>query len=248
MDQIINSFNVKRTLNPEIWDAVDAESMQQIKLKGEIRTKLLHIAESFIESLKLPDIEIEDVLFLGSLSGFNWSKFSDVDLHILIDKSKIEGDETMVTEFFDAKKQLFNQKHEIIIKGYDVEIYVQDMNEPNQSNGIYSVLYNKWNKIPEPESTSIDKSAIIQKVRDFNKDFKAIKAMDSSDAKIARITALSDRIKKYRQAGLQNNGEMSTENLVFKYLRRSGYMEDLIDLKTSVLDDILSLKEGRIFT
>lgn len=246
MDQIISSFKVKKTLNPEIWDEVDGE--EQAKLKPEIRTKLLEIAQQFIESFKLPDLDIDDVLFLGSLSGFNWSKYSDVDLHILVDMSKISGDPTMVEEFFDAKKRIFNDNHDIHIKGFEVELYVQDASEENAANGVYSVLYKKWIKYPSAneDDLEVDKKAVISKVKEFNKQLNTIKGMSDSPKKVDRIEALKEKISKYRKAGLEGDGEMGTANLVFKYLRRSGFMEELSDLKLDLLDKLLSLKEHRL--
>jgi hypothetical protein len=246
MDQIISSFKVKRSLNDDIWENVDAENPEEIKLKADVRAKLLQIAETFVESFKLPDLEIEDVLFLGSLSGYNWSKYSDVDLHILVDMSKIQGDPTMVEEFFDAKKRIFNDNHDITIKGYEVEVYVQDVAAENASNGVFSVLYNQWQQTPEADEPEVDKQAIIAKVRAFNKDLQTVKGMADTEKKIERIEALKEKIRKYRKSGLSENGEFSTENLVFKYLRRSGYLEELAELKMEVMDKLLSLKECRL--
>ena len=162
MDQIISSFKVKNKLNPIIWD-IDGED---VSLIPEIRTALLKIAKSFIETLKVPDLDVEDIMFLGSLAGYNWSKFADIDLHILIDKSKLEGSDEIIDEYFEAKKKIFNEAHDITIKGFEVELYVQDIKEKNDSNGVYSILYKNWIKEPskEEDDVVVNKSAIIKKV------------------------------------------------------------------------------------
>ena len=54
---------------------------------------------------------------------------------------------------------------------------------------------------------------------------------------------LKDKLKKYRTAGLEDGGEMSDENLVFKVLRRNGYIQKLFDFQTKHADKNLSLKE-----
>ena len=230
-----------------IWDI---KSDDDIILMSEIRLSLLKIAENFVLTLKCSDIEIEDILFLGSLASFNWSKYSDIDLHILVDKSKIEGSAEIVDEYFDAKKKIYNESHEITIKGFEVELYVQDVNEKNESNGVYSILFKKWLKIPtqDEDDIAVDKKAITKKVKDFNKEFMNVKHMPDSDNKVLKFTTLQEKIRKYRKSGLDKNGEMSTENLVFKYLRRSGYMEELSDLKRVVTDNLLSLNEGKNFS
>jgi hypothetical protein len=51
------------------------------------------------------------------------------------------------------------------------------------------------------------------------------------------------KIKNYRKSGLENQGEFSIENLVFKYLRRNGYIGKLLEIKDNLLDKQLSLHE-----
>jgi predicted nucleotidyltransferase len=245
MDKILGSFKIKRSLCDEFWDGADGEGADEVRLKPEIRTKLMQIADAFIDSFNIEGLEIEDILFLGSLAGYNWSKFSDVDIHVVIDKESIEGSPELVSEFFDAKKRVFNESHDITVKGYATELYVQDVNEENQSLGKYSVLYNEWVQFPKAEKGSVDKSAIIKKVKEFVRQQKAINAIADGDAKLKKIEALQDKIQKYRKTGVNGEGEFSTENLVFKYLRRSGFMEDLFQLKFDVMDRVLSLQESK---
>jgi hypothetical protein len=52
-----------------------------------------------------------------------------------------------------------------------------------------------------------------------------------------------EKIKNYRQAGLEKNGEFSNENLVFKVLRRSGYIDKLYNFQDKLIDKKLSLGE-----
>lgn len=244
MDSIINSFTLKKTLNPDFWLNVDQDDFSQIKLDPEIRKGLLDIAKEFIDLFNLPELEIEDVLFVGSLTNYNWSKFSDVDLHVIVDKSKLSSDQTVVDELFDAKKQIFNLKHNITIKDYDVELYGQDINEKLEaSGGMYSVLYAKWVQTPIKEIKSFDKPKIIKKVKEFNNLLNNIKKMEDSPEKIVKIESLKEKIKKYRKDALHKRGEFSTENLVFKYLRRSGFMEELINLKYETKDTMYSIDE-----
>jgi hypothetical protein len=77
---------------------------------------------------------------------------------------------------------------------------------------------------------------IIDEVID-NSDDKSIESgMDS-------INKVKDKLKKYRTAGLEDGGEMSDENLVFKVLRRNGYIQKLFDFQNEYQDKKLSLKE-----
>ena len=57
------------------------------------------------------------------------------------------------------------------------------------------------------------------------------------------INNLKDKIKRFRQSGLDDGGEYSYENLTFKLLRRNGYIEKLINLKSEVIDNKLSITQ-----
>ena len=241
MDQILNSFKLQETLNPEIWDNVDSDDLTQIKLKKDIRTGLLNIAKDFVDSFKIEELEIEDVYFVGSLTNYNWSNFSDIDLHVVLDKTKISTDINVVTELFDAKKEVYNNNHDIKIKGYDVELYAQDVNEKLDSKGIYSVLFSKWVDSPSKEEFTLDKKTILNKVKEFNKTINNLINMDDSEEKIQKIKLFKDKLRKYRKSGL-HDGEMSNENLVFKYLRRSGIIQKLNNIKTKTHDTLLSVE------
>ena len=58
---------------------------------------------------------------------------------------------------------------------------------------------------------------------------------------IGKIEKLREKIKKMRSAGLSEKGEFSTENIVFKVLRRTEYMGRLLDLQTKAYDLSLSI-------
>ena len=90
----IKSFRLKDELNPKIWDGFD--------LDQEVRENLLTIAQDFYNSTELT-AEIKDVVLTGSLANYNWSeKYSDYDLHILIDFRDINDDITLVKKFAAA--------------------------------------------------------------------------------------------------------------------------------------------------
>jgi hypothetical protein len=49
-------------------------------------------------------------------------------------------------------------------------------------------------------------------------------------------------LKDYRKSGLEKEGELSYENLVFKFLRRSGHIQKLFDISNKALDKELSIE------
>jgi len=131
--EVINSFNIQDTLVADVWE--------DNKLKPEIREKLLVIAQDFFDSLELPEGTIlKDIKLTGSLANYNWSKFSDVDLHLVLDYSQIADNEEFARDYFLAKKSIWNQTHDIDMFGYPVEVYVEDENDDHTASGLYSIL------------------------------------------------------------------------------------------------------------
>ena len=70
---------------------------------------MLMIADDFFETLNVGWVDIDDIILTGSLANFNWSKFSDVDLHILVDFGEVDENEELVKEYFNSKKNLWNE-------------------------------------------------------------------------------------------------------------------------------------------
>ena len=241
--KIISSFSLQETLNPKIWN--NHTNPEKASLKPEIRKKLLEIAHEFMDFI---DVEffVDDIIFTGSLSNFNWSDFSDVDLHLEVDFTQFDKDSVeLYRELFNLKKLLFNTNHDITIKGFEVELYVQDIIEPHTSGGIYSVLYDEWTVVPEKKDVKIDKNLLKTKIKTWTKKIDEVTEQVQNgdyDESILLIKELRDKIKKYRKAGLEEKGEFSYENLVFKFLRRGKYIEKLIDLSHKLKDKKLSLE------
>ena len=67
-----------------------------------------------------------------------------------------------------------------------------------------------------------------------------IEDMDVRSAK-EMVDKYKKKLKKYRTCGLEKGGEYSTENLVFKILRRNGYIQKLHDETSKMIDDKLSM-------
>ena len=90
-----------------------------------------------------------------------------VDVHILYDFNDAGEKADLYRELFHLKKTVFNAKHDIRIKGYEVEMFIQDLNEKETSAGSYSVLHNKGLRAPEKENFRIDKKIIKEKANQW---------------------------------------------------------------------------------
>jgi len=235
-NNIIKSFTSKDSLNSKIWS--------DDKLVPKVRTRLIEIATEFIDFLGVP-IVVDDIIFTGSLANYNWSEFSDIDLHVVGDFKQFDQEIIEIyQELFKVKKTIFNTNHDIRIFGYEVELYVQDSNEAHFSSGVYSVMFDEWIEKPKKESPNIDTVMLKKKITHWTDMIDTI--VDNSNLKEIEdvreyIQKFKDKLKKYRSSGLRSGGEYSVENLVFKYLRRSGHLDKLFNLENDLLDKSLSL-------
>ena len=234
--QALKSFEVNDTLEPEIWE--------DDKITPEVREALLKIANDFLIDFPFK-VEVEDITLTGSLANYNWSKYSDVDLHIVLDFSQVDENEELVAGFFKNLQTNWNNRHDIHMKGYEVEIYFQDSREPHLSTGIYSIQNDDWLVKPEPEPVSIDYANIEKKAEDIVDRINHIEKMmadEEGDAVLDAIDRLKAKIRNMRKTGLEGAGQYSVENLAFKVLRRSEELGRLSDLKAKAYDELMTIK------
>ena len=233
----LEEYKNQTTLNPVVFDG--------LKIKSKVKDILIKIANEFWNSLEL-DVDYDDILLLGSSANYNWTPYSDIDLHILVDFDKFK-DPKITKKYFDSAKSRFNDTHDLKLKNNDIEVYVQNSQEPNASVGVYSLLKNKWLQEPQYGKIEIPDKEIEIKAKPFkSKIDKILRTKPTSnnyDFLIDSVKGLQDKLKKFRQIGLETGGEYSIENLAFKNLRNTGYIEKLLNYKTEVMDKVLSIKE-----
>ena len=233
-----DSFKTHDELETRIW--------KDDELRPHIRDILMKIAQDFIDGLPV-EVDIEDVTLTGSLANFNWSNYSDVDLHIIVDFLGVDENRALVKSFFDNARMRWNNKHQIRVKGYDVEIYVEDSREDHRSSGVYSIMDDKWITKPKKYKSTIDFRAARRKADDLEFQVNMVgNIITAGKLKTARknIERLKTKIKNMRHAGLESaKQEFSIENIAFKLLRRNGILDMLEDFKTSVYDKLMTVKE-----
>ena len=221
-----------RELSVKLW--------KEEKLKPEIREQLLRIADVFIEYLGVP-IDVIDITMTGSYANYNYTPYSDIDLHIIVDPAGINKDVDLVEEFLKAKRQFWNDRHDIRVLNIEVELYAQDKDEPHASSGVYSVKEDKWIEKPKKFRKEFDRSNVSKKV----KYFKRLIDIEIEEAKMNRdikgLERLIKKIRDMRSAGLEKSGEMADENIIYKVLRSEGDIQKLYDMKDNVFDVELSL-------
>ena len=197
-------------MDPSLWDGK--------KLKTEVKEVLLKVAEDFYNSTDLKG-EIFNILLLGSSANYNWSPTSDIDVHIVIDIAEEKINEEYARKFMDGLAFKWNTEHDIEVKGHPVEVYIQDVREPNSTPkqarpgaAIYSLYDDKWLLKPNPQNIKLDADKIKRKFQTINKKIETL--IQTED--IEKLKVLMKSIRNYRNAGLAKGGEFSVENIVFK--------------------------------
>tara|TARA_R110002012_G_scaffold22991_2_gene78567 strand:+ start:9389 stop:10342 length:954 start_codon:yes stop_codon:yes gene_type:complete len=196
-------------------------------LKEEVQHRLTQLAHDFMEYLDL-DVEIKDLLLVGSMAGYNHSKYSDIDLHIVLDFSEISADKELLRKYFMLAKSKWNRGRTVMLSGHDVEIYVEDVNDDRIPSAIYSVKVDEWVSEPSKEGLTIDYEGVTKKVNEKMDEVDELQTLyEDGEYKEAYQfgTDLRSKLRNFRQAGLDKDGEYSNENLAFKVLRRSGILE-----------------------
>lgn len=221
---MINEYETHSTLNPKLW--IDNE------MQPKVRIGFIKIAKAFYNFLET-NAPILDIVIIGSSANYNWTEHSDIDLHVIISYSEVGKNMLLVKNYMQTKKSVWGMNYPLTFKDMPIELYAQDSNEVlNSTVGIYSLLTNKWINKPSADIISIDDDAIEQKVKPFKFE---IDKLDATDSHIEyKIQNLLKRLVHLRKSGLDAEGEYSIENMAYKNLRNTGYIERLKQLEKQV--------------
>ena len=221
------------------------------KLKPEVRQKAQDVINEFLKILAEEDVKINirDVILTGSNASFNYTKDSDIDLHVIAETKSFEESADIYAKLYRAYGRIFGNKFEISFYGIPVEIYVETEADPVVSNGIYSVMFDQWVKEPSAIAIpEIDQKAIDEAAKPWVDEAKAlIKEVDDNVADGEdKIDDYITRLYELRQKGIYSTAgnEYSTENLIFKEVRNAGLLDRLKELKNVLISKKLSLEEG----
>ena len=217
-------------------------------LKETVRKKMLEIVDEFLDNLREQNIEIkvDDILLVGSNASYNYTKDSDIDLHIIANTKNTKYEVDIADALYSAYRTLFNKDLDINIYDIPLELYVETENTPRNSNGVYSVKKDKWEKKPvQEEIPEFDKEALEKLVAKWEikcKDLLDKIAADKLQDEKKVVKLIEDIYEKLRKTGVAKS-EYAIENLAFKELRNKGYLDKLKLSKHELISKRLSLEE-----
>ena len=219
------------TLNPNFWDGE--------KIKPDVWRALNRIAKEWADFANIPKSAIKDVILTGGNANYNYTKYSDLDLHLVVDKDRIDC-EGLLDDYLQSKKQLWALTHDITIKGQPVELYAQDYKDPfRKCQGIYSLEDHKW--LQKPTKYTIDRNhpEVVRKVKEWMDIIDGL--IDSKSDDKDAFKNIKNRLKGMRAGAIEKGGEVAPENLVFKELRNRGYLDKMSTYLRNLEDTDLSL-------
>ena len=229
-DLVSTAVVFHQRLNSKLWT--------KGKLKSQVRFHLLEIAKHFVDYIDIDNLGLQDITISGSNAGYTYSRKSDIDLHLIVNVP--QDKKQILKQLFDAKKNQYNFQHDITIRNIDVELYVQDAEQTHTSVGIYSVLDDKWLKVPDAVEDKVDRAQVKVKYKQYVGKVRT--ALRSNNLEAVQKT--SDDIRNLRQQGLDQEGELGVENITFKVLRAKGYLEQLRNHISKLKAEKLSLENN----
>lgn len=252
IEKQIQLYKPKKQLNPNLFNEDEI-------MDSRVRLKLLDIVDDFIKTLAINWVKPKNIFVIGSIVNYNWGTFSDIDINIVYDFSKIYKKNTeFVADYLWAKRNEWNQKHEELkIKGFPVELTVVDVNKLGVSSGIYDLEKNKWEKEP----TDLDDIQFnVEYIKSYcaKQMIKVDEIIDKIDTetdthKLGKLSKKLETINQnwidFRKKALKTKQkEMSNGNIIMKILKHSGYVQKVRDYINKAYDKQNSLKEHKYRT
>lgn len=226
--------------NAIVEDKTNSELNQDLfdgkELREDVRQALLKIANEFKEKLKLP-MQPDDIYFTGSEANYNYNENSDIDVHLVYDFEQAGEMAEILSKYLQSAKRIFNDSHDITVKGLPVEVGAENKAEPLVTSGIYSLISNSW--IKEPENANVEIEEPDQPYLDEVK-MQIENAISEKDKD--KLEGIIKMIWDIRKEGLANEGEFGPGNTLFKHLRNSGILSRLKDAYYDVESRDLSLE------
>jgi len=200
-------------LNPKLWS-------KRGWLKDDVHEKLLTQADGFIAFCEIPENQVKDVVITGGNVNYNYTKFSDVDVHVLVDMKGLDSE-----ELYD-KKVAWKNEHDDVVEGYPVEMYAGDASEEHpKGQGFFSIKNSRWVEYPNhmDRVDALEDRFVIEKIQHAIHFIRFLVSKGTLD----EIEDYKHKLFQARSSGLHDGGEFSPENVMYKELRNRGWIDKL---------------------
>ena len=89
------TIELHNELNPSIWE--------NNKLRQDVKTQVIKIVNEFKDFIDIP-INVLDIQLVGSNCNYNYTKYSDLDIHIIINFDELSNNVDLMQTLFNAEK------------------------------------------------------------------------------------------------------------------------------------------------
>lgn len=212
---------IKLTL--KYHDKLNAKLWKKDQLDPKVVDLLLDKAYDFAKFSNVDKSRIKDIVITGGNVNYNYTKFSDIDVHLMCDTSGLDSD-----ELFEKKKEYSKKIADTKVAGYPLEFFAASNEEHYpKGQGVYSLLHNKWLIVPK----HLDHVDTLSDPKTQDKIEHAIKYIKwlLKDGTLEEIEEYREKLHTGRAAGLHDAGEFSIENVMYKDLRNRGLLDKLKD-------------------
>lgn len=235
----ISAADLRESLTLKFRDDLNPVFWKGSSLRSDVRAALMKFATAFAEYVDLPEEAIRDVLMLGGNAGYNYTSHSDIDVHLVVDPKYVpDCDPELMEDYYGDKKMLWVLTHDVKVYGAEVEPYVEQPGKKRRkSQGVYSILKNKWIQKPQ-KAGDVDEGEVEKKAANFK---RRIDSLIRSDNNVG-MKAILKKLNTIRNESLDKYGEYGFDNLVYKELRNTGYIDKVRKAVVQLKSKNLSLK------
>jgi hypothetical protein len=225
------TLETHKELNPKLW--------KDEKLDDKVRKRLIDLGMYFVLFCDFDKKLVKDIVLTGGNANFNYTDMSDLDVHVVMDKEKMNCDK-FIDEYILDKKNLWTLKHNIKVKGYSVELFVQGEKDPTPDDqGVYSLFDEIW--IKKPKLKVVDTNGFYFKKKLFSLIKKIEFYIEHDVNDLPDMKEFKEKLRMMRSSGLKKEGEYSIENLLYKELRNQGYLDKFDNHYNKAIDKKFNL-------
>jgi hypothetical protein len=212
--KVNNAMQDHAQLNPTYWDGD--------KMNTEVRAKLNQIGQVKFDELKasLPNLKLQDILFAGSLANYNYTKSSDVDIHIIVDISKVSCDRKIVDAYVNLMNGYWFATANLSV--LNTPLQVTTLTGLHETGGSYSLLNGMWLNKPTHPNPTYTKRELTEQVKLYHLKIHTLQeeyTKDSAAFNCPKAEALLKQLKDARGEGLKRDGYSAMENNTYRILR-----------------------------
>lgn len=208
-------------LDPRLWE--------NDRLRTDVRQRTLDVVGQLFADLKLKDVTIKSVEVRGSNVSYEYDDAADFGVRVFLDTSSYGGSIEDLAARIKSYNAFIEVRHEgkILLHGVPLEVnfYVIRTERLNPVKGVghYSITGDSWMERPVEQESRFDRGQMLEDVAGFTAAYNGLVAEYFTDKRgfdCGRWTGFTKSLSAYRNDGIETSGTRSTENLVYRLLRR----------------------------